>query len=130
MQTKAPLLAMVVDDDPDFRRILQVILEQAGYRVAEASNGREALELFPALCPDVMLVDVNMPIMDGLELCRRIRSLKQGRTTPFLLITVRSRIDVLKEGVDSGASDYILKPFGPEDLLSRVARAIDECRNG
>jgi len=122
-------LVLVVDDDPDFRRIVEVILEQAGYRVAVASNGQEALELFGTLKPDALLVDINMPVMDGIELCRKVRATEQGRGIPYLLITVRSQIDVLKEGVDAGATDYVLKPFSPPDLLSRLARAIERCQN-
>lgn len=122
-------LVLVVDDDPDFRRIVQVILEQAGYRTAEACDGREGLDRFGKLSPDVLLVDVNMPVMDGIELCRKVRATERGRSLPFLLITVRSQIDVLKEGVDAGVTDYVLKPFSPPDLLSRLERAIERCQN-
>jgi CheY-like chemotaxis protein len=127
MANPKKMLVLIVDDDPDFRRIVQVILEQAGYATAQACDGREGLELFGKLEPDVLLVDINMPVMDGVELCRKVRATERGRSIPYLLITVRSQIDVLKEGVDAGATDYVLKPFSPPDLLSRLARAIERC---
>lgn len=119
---------LVVDDDEDFSRILQITLERAGYAVETAANGAEGLRSFQARRPDIALVDVNMPVIDGLEMCRRIRALEDGRRVPLILITVRSHLEIVTEGLRAGATDYILKPFAPDDLLARVSRALDACR--
>ena len=117
-------LILIVDDDDDFRTILRHILLRVGYRVTEAANGTDGLDRFGREVPDLVLLDVSMPDMDGLEVCRRIRASKQRANTPVLMITVRSQLSSVAEGLQAGATDYVLKPFEPEDLVARVAKAL------
>lgn len=117
-----PSKILIVDDEEDFRAILRVVLERAGYRVLQGSNGAEGLERFAAEKPDLMIVDLSMPDMDGIEVTRRLRA--QGHKTPILMLTVRSQILTVSEGLASGVTDYILKPFDKDDLLERVQRGL------
>ena len=124
MTSRAPTRILVVDDDADFRAILYHLLANAGYRVSQAANGTEGLERFAADRPDLVLLDISMPDIDGLEVCRRIRASEKSGRTPILLISVRSQLATVSEGLEAGATDYVLKPFEVDDLLSRIDKAL------
>ena len=128
MASKAKTLVLVVDDEPDFRAIVSHILERAGYRVVAAADGTEALARFEESGPELVLLDGNLPDMDGFEVCRRIRARADGKTAPILMCTVRSAIGTVSEGFAAGATDYVLKPFDGEQLLERVASALAVAR--
>ncbi|MBT2585202.1 response regulator transcription factor [Arthrobacter sp. ISL-95] len=113
-----PITVLIVDDDPEIRSSLQSLLEAAGYLVELAADGREALERVAATSPDLLLVDVLMPVMDGLGLCRMLRA--AGNTVPILLLTARSDVADCVAGLDAGADDYLSKPFDPHELLARL----------
>lgn len=113
-----PITVLVVDDDPEIRSSLQSLLEAAGYLVESAADGREALERVAATSPDLLVVDVLMPRMDGLGLCRMLRA--AGNTIPILLLTARSDVADCVAGLDAGADDYLSKPFDPHELLARL----------
>nr|WP_246223719.1 response regulator transcription factor [Pseudarthrobacter psychrotolerans] len=113
-----PITVLVVDDDPGIRSSLQSLLEAAGYLLETAADGRAALERVAATSPDLLVVDVLMPIMDGLALCRMLRS--AGNTVPVLLLTARSDVADCVAGLDAGADDYLSKPFEPDELLARL----------
>ena len=115
---------LVVDDEADFLAIVSHILEKHGYRVVTAANGSEALERYAADKPDLVVLDANLPDMDGFEICRRIRANGPRPDTPILLCTVRSEVTPVAEGLSAGATDYILKPFEVTDLLERVGKAL------
>lgn len=117
-------LVLVVDDDPDFRAILRHILEGAGYRVAEAEDGEKGLDAAARERPELVLLDIQMPGLDGLETCRRLRDGAAGPRPPVLFLTVRSQIATVAEGLQAGARDYVLKPVDPEDLLARIEFAL------
>jgi DNA-binding response OmpR family regulator len=108
---------LVADDDRDLRSILAFAFKQAGYLVVEASDGEEALERFNAEEPDLVVLDVNMPRLDGFEVCRKLRS---ESDVPILMLTVRGQEEDVVRGLDSGADDYMAKPFSPQTLLARV----------
>jgi DNA-binding response OmpR family regulator len=108
---------LVADDDIELLEIVGFTLRQAGYMVIETGDGAEALALFEREQPDLLVLDVNMPRMDGFELCRRIRAESQ---TPIILLTVRSDEDDQVTGLDLGADDYLTKPFSPRTLRARV----------
>ncbi len=108
---------LVADDDRDLRSILAFAFKQAGYLVVEASDGREALERFAVEVPDLVVLDVNMPRVDGFEVCRQLRSESE---VPILMLTVRGQEEDVVRGLDSGADDYMAKPFSPQTLLARV----------
>lgn len=120
-----PKQVLIVDDEADFRAVLSFVLKGAGYLVHSANDGTQGLERFRALRPDLLLLDVNMPGLGGMDLCRRVRQEEVGRRTPILMLTVRSEIQIAAECVSAGATDYILKPFDDKDLLRRVARALE-----
>jgi two-component system, OmpR family, KDP operon response regulator KdpE len=112
---------LVVDDEPQIRRVMRVILVGQGYQIVEARSGEEALTKFREFLPDLVLLDLNMPGMGGLEACRDIRS---GSETPIIVLTVRNTEDDKVEALDAGADDYITKPFGKKELLARIRAAL------
>src|SRR6266702_4330090 len=108
---------LIVDDEPRIRDFVRLNLELEHYRVEEAENGQEALEKVRDLLPDLVVLDVSMPIMDGFEALAEIREVS---TVPVIMLTVRqSEADKIR-GLDLGADDYLAKPFSPPELLSRI----------
>lgn len=109
---------LVVDDDPELLPLVAFALRREGYFVLEAATGEAALATVTSERPDLVVLDVNLPGIDGFEVCRRIR--RGGDSTPVLMLTVRG--DELDEvtGLDAGADDYLTKPFSPRTLLARV----------
>lgn len=114
---------LVVDDEEEYRALLTRVLARAGYAVAAASNGAQALALYAEGEPDLVLLDVMLPDAIGFELGKKLRA--SGRPkTPILFCSVRSAASSLAEGLRAGSADYVLKPFDPEDLLARVRAAL------
>ena len=109
---------LVVDDDPPIRRMLDRTLAAEGYRIETAGDGGEALAAVERSTPDLVVLDVAMPGLDGLAVCRRIRG--KGLATPVLLLTARDEVGERVAGLDAGADDYHVKPFATEELLARV----------
>jgi two-component system, OmpR family, response regulator MprA len=109
---------LVVDDDPDVRDSLRRALGYAGYAVATAANGMEALSSLARAPVDLVILDVLMPMLDGLEACRALR--ERGNAIPVLLLTARDAIDDRVAGLEAGADDYLVKPFALRELLARV----------
>ncbi|NDL58295.1 response regulator [Phytoactinopolyspora mesophila] len=109
---------LVVDDEPVLLESLARSLRFEGYEVVTAGNGAEALEQLPAMRPDVLVLDVMMPRLDGIEVCRRIRD--AGDRTPVLMLTARDAVRDRVRGLDVGADDYLVKPFAHEELLARL----------
>ena len=108
---------LIADDDVELRELIGFALRQAGYLVIQAADGAEALHLFDREQPDLVILDVNMPQLNGLEVCRRIRA---EAATPIMMLTVRSSEEDQVQGLDLGADDYLTKPFSPRMLLARV----------
>jgi two-component system response regulator MprA len=109
---------LVVDDESAVREAIERALLLDGYEVAVAGDGREALETLEERAPDAVVLDVLMPRIDGLELCRRLRG--RGDRTPVLMLTARDAVADRVAGLDAGADDYLVKPFALEELLARV----------
>src|SRR3990172_9140350 len=109
---------LVVDDEPAVRDALERALRTAGYVVRLAANGAEGLEAVADQHPDLVVLDVLMPVMDGFEACRRLRA--AGDRTPVLMLTARDAIDDRVDGLDAGADDYLLKPFALRELNARL----------
>jgi len=109
---------LVVDDDPAFLRLVEQVLTQKGYEVLKAGSGQEALRILFAQKPDLVLLDVVMPKMDGWEACRRIRDISD---IPIIILTGKRKAeeDVVR-GLDYGADDYLIKPVGNRELVARV----------
>ncbi len=112
---------LVVDDEPQIRRVLRSTLSTRGYVITEAKTGEEALETLRKDRPDLILLDVNMPGMGGIETCREIR---RGFDAPIIMLTVRNAERDKVAALDAGADDYVVKPFGIEELLARIRAAL------
>lgn len=110
---------LIVEDEEDFTFLLKDVLTGAGHEAEAAKDGREALEKIEAFRPEVVLLDWNMPVMDGEEFCRRLRTLPQGKV-PVILLTVKKDEASELEALHFGADDFLPKPFQPEELLARV----------
>ncbi len=109
---------MVVDDEPAVRSSIERALKLEGYEVVTAPDGSEALRELAIAPPDAIVLDVLMPEVDGLEVCRRMRG--AGDRTPVLMLTARDAISDRVDGLDAGADDYLVKPFALEELLARL----------
>ena len=109
---------MVVDDEPAVQSALSRALTLERYEVAQAIDGREALQRLADAAYEVVILDVSMPHVDGLEVCRRLRD--GGDRTPVLMLTAREQVDDRVAGLDAGADDYLVKPFALRELLARV----------
>lgn len=110
-------LILVVDDEPRIIRFVRINLEIEGFRVLEAYDGLQAVDQVRANLPDLVILDVMMPEMDGFETLRMIREITN---VPVIMLTVSNAVDDRVQGLDSGADDYITKPFSPRELVSRV----------
>ena len=117
-------LVLVADDDPDILALVRFRLEREGYEVLSAPDGETALDLALARTPDLAVLDVMMPRLDGYELTRRLR--EHGPTTgiPIILLTARVQEPELERGFEAGADDYVTKPFSPQALGERVQAAL------
>src|SRR3954468_14893415 len=112
---------LVVDDEPQITRVLRTTLSSRGYSVRTAGDGDEALEVMRGWQPDVVITDLSMPNMPGLELTRRIRSKSQ---MPIIVLSVRGEEKAKVEALDAGADDYVTKPFNMQELLARVRASL------
>jgi DNA-binding response OmpR family regulator len=118
---------LVVDDDPLIVRLVRTNLERAGYRVLGATNGQEGLELAAAELPDLVVLDVMLPKLDGFEVCQRIREFS---LVPIVMLTAKGeQVDKLR-GFEMGADDYLTKPFQPAELLARVKAVLRRSQQG
>src|SRR3989441_3742591 len=112
---------LVVDDEPQITRVLRTVLSSQGYQVRTAAEGEAALTNFSEWRPELVITDLYMPHMDGVELCRRIR---QVSTVPIIVLSVKGEEKSKVEALDSGADDYVTKPFGMDELMARVRAAL------
>ncbi len=108
---------LAIEDEPDVRELLQVLLSRNGYRIATAATAREGLRTFHQLRPDLVVLDVGLPDLDGWEVLARMRDMSDA---PILLLTARSDEPDKVRGLGAGADDYMTKPFGPAELLARL----------
>jgi two-component system KDP operon response regulator KdpE len=108
---------LVVDDEPQITRVLRTSLSSKGYDIRVANDGETALEIMKDWAPDLVVTDLSMPNMDGLELCRKLRVTSQ---VPIIVLSVRGEERTKVQALDAGADDYVTKPFGIEELLARV----------
>ena len=112
---------LVVDDEPQITRVLRTVLTSQGYQVRTAAEGESALSNFTEWRPELVITDLYMPHMDGIELCRRIRLMS---SVPIIVLSVKGEEKTKVEALDSGADDYVTKPFGIDELLARVRAAL------
>src|SRR5204862_6526475 len=112
---------LVVDDEPQITRVLRTVLSSQGYQVQTAAEGEAALSSFANFRPELVITDLYMPHMDGVELCRRIRAMS---SVPIIVLSVKGEERTKVEALDSGADDYVTKPFGIDELMARVRAAL------
>ncbi|AGZ40603.1 response regulator transcription factor [Actinoplanes friuliensis] len=115
---------LLVEDDPDIRHLVTYKLTKGGLDVIGVGDGIAALRSAREQPPDLVLLDVRMPKMSGIEVCRELRAGPLPATVPIIMLTARSRPQDLEQGYAAGATDYIVKPFSPRDLLERVEAAL------
>lgn len=114
--------ALTIDDSKTMRDMVAFTLKNAGFEVTEAENGQLGLDQISGSSFDVIITDINMPVMDGITFTREARKLAEARTTPILILTTESGSSLKDEGRSAGATGWIVKPFNPEKLLQVVAK--------
>ncbi|MFQ5876858.1 MAG: PleD family two-component system response regulator [Acidobacteriota bacterium] len=116
---------MVVDDDADIADMTRVILEQSGYQVIPAASGAEALRKLRRAQPDLIILDINMPEMDGWQVLRLLKAEARTSRIPVAMFSIRGEVHDRLQGLQEGAFDYIVKPFSCDELVGRVRRIFD-----
>lgn len=115
---------LAVDDSTSMRQMVAFTLKGAGYEVTEAADGQQALDIAKTRSFDMVLSDVNMPIMDGIELIKNLRAMPSFKFTPILMLTTEAGTEKKMEGKSAGATGWIVKPFNPDQLLNTVNRVL------
>ena len=124
VQAKTKPVVLVAEDDEDILALVVFDLEDEGYEVLTARNGMDAVDLALARRPDLILLDVAMPGLDGYEVTRRLRADESTRGTPVVLLTARAQVKDVIAGFEAGANDYVTKPFRPDELRTRLHAAL------
>ena len=124
MTEAARPLVLVADDDPDILQLVSLRLERSGYEVMAAQDGEQALTAALERTPDLALLDVMMPKLDGYEVTARLRSNERTRHMPVILLTARVQEADVARGIEAGADDYVKKPFSTHELRDRVQAAL------
>lgn len=122
---KMPAIILSVDDEPDVTDLVRFHLTKAGYTVLVASSGREALDVIRARKPDLILLDLMLPDIDGFGVCEILRRAPDTATIPVVILTAWATTDARHLGLDLGALDYLTKPFSPKELTARVRHLLD-----
>jgi DNA-binding response OmpR family regulator len=120
MDGESRQIVLVADDDADVRDLVAFRLDRAGYEVMAAADGQDALELARSRSPDIAVLDVMMPRLDGLQVTRQMRAIDELARVPVLLLTASVHEAAVTQGFEAGADDYMKKPFSPADLVARV----------
>jgi len=115
---------LVAEDELDIRNLIAFSLEFVGYQVVQASNGEEAVEKAVAEQPDLIMLDVRMPKLNGYEACKKLKEHDVTRQIPVVFLSARGQETEIKHGLELGAEEYILKPFAPDELQQRVASIV------
>ena len=113
---------LIVDDSASMRQMVNFTLAEEGYEVREAENGQEALDSMKGDTPDLVITDINMPVMDGIELIKQIRAAGEFKFTPIIVLTTESEESKQNEGKQAGATAWLIKPFTPEKLTETVKK--------
>jgi DNA-binding response OmpR family regulator len=117
---------LIAEDEKDIRRLVVFTLERAGYEVLEAGDGREALRLAAENQPNLILLDIMMPFLNGYEVCRKLREISELKDTPIILLSAKAQNYEIGEGLQAGATDYLIKPFIPRELAAKVKQILGE----
>ena len=117
---------LIAEDERDIRDLITFTLRYNGFAVVSAKDGEEALEMALKEHPDMVLLDIRMPRMNGYEVCRLIKANEATKHIPVVFISAKGQEGEVKEGMDAGAIDYILKPFSPDMLVERVGKLLEQ----
>ncbi len=117
---------LIVDDSAEIVEVLGMMVEAEGYRAKGVTSGREALRALSEDCPDLVLLDLMMPDVDGFDVLRKMRSTPDLESVPVIVITASAKIDVERQVLAAGAKACLFKPFNPDELLDRIARELHE----
>ena len=120
---------LIADDEPNQLELMSFNLSNAGYSIIKATNGKEAIELIENHSPDLIILDWMMPKMSGIDVCRTLRSRSETKQIPIIILSARSEDSDKSLGLDTGADDYISKPFSPKELISRVKALLRRARH-
>ncbi len=116
---------LAVDDSASMRQMVSFTLKAAGHTVTDAADGKQALDIAKTKSFDLVLTDVNMPVMDGLTLTRELRALPAFKFTPILVLTTEAGMDKKQEGRAAGATGWLVKPFNPDQLLATIKKVLE-----
>lgn len=119
-----PKTALIVDDSTSIRQMVSFTMQEAGFTVLEGANGQEAIDKVAGQKVDIVITDLNMPVMDGMTLIRTLRAMPAFKFTPILMLTTESQDAKKQEGKAAGATGWIVKPFNPEKLLQVVGKVV------
>src|SRR2546430_2736850 len=125
-----PARILVVEDDPDIAELVVRYLDKAGYPTTRLSSGRDALDAVRAKPPDLIVLDLMLPQVDGLEVCRTLRANEKTAAIPIIMLTARAEESERIVGLEMGADDYLAKPFSPNELVARVRALLRRTRRG
>lgn len=117
---------LVAEDERDIRELIAFTLQFAGFEVVSASNGAEAVQLAAREHPDLILMDVRMPLMTGYQACEALKQMPETQNTPVVFLSAKGQESEIQEGLGAGAVKYILKPFAPDDLTIQVKQLLEE----
>ena len=116
---------LIVDDAATVLQFQKFVLEKEGYEILTASNGQEGLDRAVAHLPAVVLLDIMMPVMDGIECCRQMRATVETREVPIIMVTTRSEVDKVEAAKEAGCTDYVFKPVNPQILKTKIKQHLD-----
>lgn len=123
MTDKQPVV-LVADDEEDIKVVLRMFLEAVGYEVVTAFDGLDALEQIKSTKPDVVLMDIMMPVIDGIEVVRQMKATPGIRDIPVVMLTAAAQSDMVEKAIQAGAADYIVKPFEPETVQKAIEKVL------
>ena len=117
---------LIVDDEPDVLRLVALRLKKSGYEILAASDGKEGFDIISSEKPDLVLLDLRLPNMDGVDICKQVKNDEVLRHIPIILFTATSDIEVADKAKEAGANDYMVKPFEPDELLEKISGIIQD----
>lgn len=118
---------VIAEDERDIRELIEFTLTYAGHQVVATANGEEALAAVSQMKPDLVLLDVRMPRLDGYDVCKQIKADPQTRSVPIIFLSAKGQEAEVQTGLEAGAEQYILKPFAPDQLIQRVRDILAKC---
>jgi CheY-like chemotaxis protein len=120
---------LVAEDERDIRELIVFTLRYGGFEVHEVSNGSDAVEKAPGIAPDLILMDVRMPKMTGYQACETLKKMPETRDIPVVFLSAKGQESEISQGLEVGAEAYILKPFGPDDLIRQIKEIMSNINN-